>query len=234
MELIYISVAPVLIIAYYIYFRDKYEKEPLKILATALIAGSFMVFPVIITERFVGSLNDFTNQLARAGFTAFLVAGFVEEGFKYLILLLIFWNNKNFNEKFDGIVYAVFVSLGFALIENIMYVFRNGYDVGVIRAFTAVPAHSLFAVSMGFFLGRAKFYPKKRFADLLLALLIPIIFHGIYDFILMAGLPNYTFIFYPYLIILLIIAFRQMKLLSEASIYRNDGFGSKPGNFMGF
>lgn len=234
MKLIYISVAPVLIIAYYIYFRDKYEKEPLKILLSALIAGAFIVFPVVFAERYVGSLNSFTNQIARAGFNAFIVAGFIEESFKYLVLILIFWSNKNFNEKFDGIVYAVFVSLGFALIENFLYVFKNGYDVGVIRAFTAVPAHSLFAVSMGFFLGRAKFYPKKRFADLFLALLIPIIFHGIYDFILMSGLPNYTFIFYPYLIILLIIAFRQMKLLSEASIYRNDGFGSNSGNSLGF
>jgi RsiW-degrading membrane proteinase PrsW (M82 family) len=73
----------------------------------------------------------------------------------------VLYNNKNFNEPFDGIVYAVIVSMGFATIENIIYVFQYGFATGILRLFTAVPAHAAFGILMGYFLGKAKFTHGK-------------------------------------------------------------------------
>ena len=91
--------------------------------------------------------------------------------------------NNEFNEPFDGIVYAVMVSMGFAALENILYTFQYGYGVGVTRAFTAVPAHATFGIIMGYFMGKAKF-SKNRIKLNLLGLLLATLFHGSYDFFL--------------------------------------------------
>ncbi len=233
MDLIFISLAPVVIIAFYIYFRDRYEREPLLILFSALVVGAVTVLPITYVERFLQSYGVYFSGRGNAFFTAFVVAGFSEELFKYAALMLLIWNNKNFNEKFDGVVYAVFISLGFATVENLMYVFGYGYDVGVSRAFTAIPAHSLFAISMGYFLGIAKFYPQKRSIYLVLGLVVPIALHGMYDFILMANFQHYLFLFIPFMIGLVLLGFRLMKVLSRASVFRNDGFGGQDSNMLG-
>ena len=101
--------------------------------------------------------------LSYAAYTAFIVAALTEEGMKFLAFYFFFWKNRNFNERFDGIVYAVYISLGFAGIENILYVFTGGYSVGVIRALTAVPAHALFGIVMGYYFGMAKFNPGRTY-----------------------------------------------------------------------
>jgi RsiW-degrading membrane proteinase PrsW (M82 family) len=159
--------------------------------------------------------------LASAAWGGFVVAAFTEELFKLLALYLLIWRNRHFNEKFDGIVYATFISLGFAGVENILYVTDGGMTVGITRAFTAVPAHALFGIVMGYQFGLAKFYPKERSWRLLLALVIPIMLHGIYDFILMSGHPSLLFVFIPFLIFLWLFGFRRIRQLSERSIYRN-------------
>ncbi len=140
-SLLFISLAPVLIIAFYIYSRDKYEKEPLSVLIEALFAGVMIVLPAVLIESVLVLPVRSSGSLMSAGYSGFIVAGLTEEGMKFLVLYLFFWRNKNFNEKFDGIVYAVFIALGFAGVENIMYVFKGGYGVGITRALTAVPAH---------------------------------------------------------------------------------------------
>lgn len=116
MNLLLISVAPVFIILVYIYYRDKYEKEPIALLMKGLLAGILCVFPVILTEQIVSSLLPvlFSENIGMAFGNAFLVAGLCEETFKLIAVYILIWKNPNFNERFDGIVYAVFVSLGFA------------------------------------------------------------------------------------------------------------------------
>lgn len=104
--------------------------------------------------------------------------------------MLVIWKNKHFNEFFDGIVYACFIGLGFACIENIMYVFNteslaSAVHVGVMRALLSVPGHFLFAVIMGYFLGMAKFNPQKRGKYLLLSYACPVFAHGLFDYLLM-------------------------------------------------
>lgn len=191
-------------------------------LIKALVAGALIVLPVVFAERFLTSLNPAPETVTGAAYTAFVVAGFTEEIFKFLALYLLIWRSPEFNEKFDGIVYAVFVSLGFAAVENVLYVSEGGLNVALTRALTAVPAHALFGVRMGYFFGIAHMYPELRRTYLRYALLVPILLHGVYDFILMSQIPLLLLLFLPYLIYLFINGFKKMKVISDASIFRND------------
>ena len=132
------------------------------------------------------------------------------------------WANKNFNERFDGIVYAVFISLGFALVENIMYVIQGGASVGLIRALTAVPAHALFGVVMGYYIGIARFSGVHRADYIIRALMWPIILHGFYDYCLMSGKPILMLLFIPFLGYLWISGFRKMKEISDSSRFKTN------------
>jgi RsiW-degrading membrane proteinase PrsW (M82 family) len=220
MGLFAIALAPIVIIAFYLYYRDKYEKEPFWWLVVALIAGGIITLPVIYIERILAIPGYYMTRYFQAAWDAFVVAAFTEELFKFAALMIIFWNNRHFNEKFDGIVYASFVSLGFAAIENLLYVINGGYQVGLTRAFTAVPAHALFGIIMGYRVGLAKFYPEERRKQLTMALLMPMLFHGTYDFILMSGHEYLIFVFVPFLVFLWIYGFKRLKNLSDRSIYR--------------
>ena len=221
MNLILISLAPVFIIAIYIYYRDKYEKEPWRVLIRALIIGIFITLPVILLGRLLSLYLPY-NHMSAAAYNAFIVASFSEESLKYLGFMLFIWMSRHFNEKFDGIVYAVFISLGFALVENILYVMDGGISVGLIRSLTAVPAHALFGILMGFYFGMAKFFPAKRTSYLFLAWLLPWLFHGFYDFCLMSEHYLLLIIFLPFLVFMWFLGFRKMKYLSDRSIYRDD------------
>jgi len=224
-SLLFVSLAPVMIIAIYVYIRDKYEREPIGRLLLALTAGLLIVPPVIAVERFLMLYSGRFDGMATHFYHAFVVASFTEEGFKYLAFMLLVWRSRDFNEKFDGIVYAVFISLGFAAVENLLYVYKGGYQVGMIRAFTAVPAHAIFGISMGYHFGLAKFYTDERKKQLVLAFLFPFIWHGLYDFLLMAGEPLYLVLFIPLLFFLWVSGFKRIKRLSDISVYRITGFG---------
>ena len=129
MVIVFVSLAPVFIILFYVYFRDKYDKEPLGLLVKSVVVGMLTVIPIVFVERLLVGLMPPFGKVASAAYNAFLVAGSTEEIFKFLALYLLVWRNPNFNEKFDGIVYAVFVSLGFAAVENVMYVLDSGYQI---------------------------------------------------------------------------------------------------------
>ena len=219
-NLLFISLAPILIIAFYIYNRDKYEKEPLSILLRALLAGVLIVLPVVLIEKLLIMPAEGMEGLPAAAYTAFIVAALTEEGLKFLAFSLFFWNNRNFNEKFDGIVYAVYISLGFAGIENVLYVFTGGYGVGLVRALTAVPAHALFGVVMGYYFSMARFIPGRRTIYLILAFSLPFVFHGLYDFLLMGNSPVLLTIFIPFFIYFWITGFKKMSIASDASSFR--------------
>lgn len=219
-NLMFISLAPILIIAFYIYNRDKYEKEPLIFLLKALLAGVLIVLPVALIERILSIQSEGLEGLSFAAYTAFIVAALTEEGMKFTAFYFFFWKNKNFNERFDGIVYAVYIALGFAGIENILYVFTGGYSVGVIRALTAVPAHALFGIVMGYYFGMAKFNPDRSTFYLVMAFFLPYVFHGLYDFLLMGNSPVLITIFIPVFIYFWITGFKKMSIASHASSFR--------------
>lgn len=221
-SLLFISIAPIIIVALYVYIRDKYEKEPVGTLIKALLSGVILVFPVVLIEDQLQQLSPPGDSLSTALYMGFVTAGLTEEGFKLAAFLIFFWRSRNFNERFDGIVYAVFISLGFAAIENVMYVYRGGYNIGMLRAITAVPAHALFGTVMGYHLGNAKFYPSNRWIHLSKAFILPLWWHGLYDFLLMSRKTIFLLIFIPVIIFLWINGFRKMKELSSTSVFRND------------
>lgn len=186
MNLILVAVAPVLIIILYIHFKDKYEKEPKRLLLYNFLLGA--IASIIITSILyyvfdvVLPLPNETSVFQQF-IKAFFVVGLVEEFSKYIIIRYFAQPNRAFNEPFDGIVYAVMVSMGFAATENIFYVIEGGYTTALARAFTAVPAHATFGILMGYFMGKAKF-SNNRIVLNLSGLVLAIIFHGAYDFFL--------------------------------------------------
>jgi len=194
--------------------RDIYHKEPLGMLIRALVAGAIITIPIIGIELWLSAYVSFFTGLQAAAYNAFVVAAVTEELFKFLALYILVWRSKAFDEQFDGIVYAVFISLGFAMVENIMYVFRFGDQTAYARAFTAVPAHALFGITMGYYFSLSKFFTKRRSINFISALAMPILLHGVYDFILMSRHPLYFVVFLPFLFYLWRSGFKKMKLLS--------------------
>lgn len=222
MDILLISLAPVAIIAGYIWFRDKYEREPLRLLILSLLAGAMIIIPVGLTEWMLAKVGASFGNLSLVAWKSFVVAAFPEEGFKYLALFLLIWNNREFNDKYDGIVYGTFISLGFAAVENILYVVSQGYVTGLVRAFTAVPAHAIFGITMGFYFGFAKFYPKKRNSMMARAFFIPFLLHGIYDFILLTGIDWLWVVFLGFVFFLYFSGLRRLKNLADLSFYKTD------------
>lgn len=219
--LIGLAIAPGIAIMVYVYFRDKYEKEPLSLLLKAFIAGVAVVAPTAVCEQFLFSTFALGNGiLAHAAVNNYLFIGFTEEFWKFLALYLVAFRRPDFNEPFDGIMYAVMVSMGFATAENLLYVYNGGLEVAVARIFTAVPAHGTFAVLMGYFVGLAKFR-KRHSPYLTLGLLIAVLFHGTYDLFL--SIHNMELIALGALVSLAIgirLSFRAMRILNEHSPFR--------------
>jgi protease PrsW len=221
MTVLFISLAPVLLILIFIYYRDKYEKEPLGLLLRAIVIGAIITIPVFFIEMGLGYAVSFENIIGNAFYQGFIVAAFTEELFKFLVFMLVIWRNRNFNEFFDGIIYAVFISLGFAAVENILYVATKGGGVGALRAFTAVPGHALFGITMGFYFGLAKFNLDKTSKYLWLAILMPILLHGLYDFLLMGQNGWFLLIFLGFIVYLWISGFKKMKRHSANSVFKD-------------
>nr|WP_235989330.1 PrsW family glutamic-type intramembrane protease [Psychroserpens algicola] len=185
-NLLLLAIAPIFIIILYVYFKDKYDKEPKGLLLASFLLGA-IVSIVVTTIIYLGfdillPLND-SFSVPQQFVKAFLVVGLTEEFSKYIIVRFFAQPKKAFNEPFDGIMYAVMVSMGFAATENVFYVLESGYITGFLRAFTAVPAHATFGILMGYFMGKAKF-SKFRIRLNLLGLLLAVTFHGFYDFFL--------------------------------------------------
>ncbi|WP_299224037.1 PrsW family glutamic-type intramembrane protease [uncultured Psychroserpens sp.] len=186
MNTLLLAVAPILIIIVYIYCKDKYEKEPRGLLLLSFVFGA-IVSIVITTVLYIGfdiilPLPD-DYSVIQQFVKAFFVVALVEEFSKYVIVRYFAQPKTAFNEPFDGIIYAVMISMGFAATENVFYVLEGGYQVAILRAFTAVPVHATFGILMGYFMGKAKF-SNHRIRLNLYGLALAILFHGAYDFFL--------------------------------------------------
>lgn len=191
MELVALALAPIVFIFTYVYLKDEYEKEPLRYLIITFILGICTAAPVLYVGeqlRLFTNTSTETSSIIELMIYAFFVVATTEEGMKYLVLRFYNYPHKEFDEPYDGIMYGVAVSLGFAAIENVMYVFMSeggGLQTGLLRMFTAVPAHAVFGVMMGYFVGRAKFMMDGNpMLERLKGLLTAILFHGLYDFFL--------------------------------------------------
>ncbi len=170
----------------FVYYQDKYEKEEIHHLALALLIGGLSIFPALYLEQLISESFeiDLNNHLHTFLFSFFGIA-LVEELAKAIFFLLIIYNRKFFNEPYDGIVYSIFISMGFALFENCSYVFDFGFSTAIIRAFTAVPAHAVFAIIIGYYFGRSKFEKENRYKLIGIGIVLAVVAHGIYDLLIL-------------------------------------------------
>ncbi len=205
-KLLLIAIAPGVSLVIILYYLDKYDREPLGTMVKVFLFGCLSVIPTIAVGSFLSRVNIFTGIISLA-FTAYIIAGFVEEYFKRAVVLRYVYNDKSFDERMDGIIYAATAALGFATIENIFYVFAFYDDinsVGVLRAIFAVPAHMLFGVTMGYYISLSKFEdnPIRAEAFMKKALWLPMILHGTYDMILFTENKYAYGVFIPFVLYL--------------------------------
>lgn len=226
LDLIITAITPGIALGLALYFVDRHDREPLKMLMKVFFMGIFIVLPTILIENVLSSVNIF-NGLAGVFYRAFIVAGLTEEFMKRKVVLKTVYFNPVFNEKLDGIIYCAFAALGFATIENIMYVVFRFSDVefiGIYRAVVSVPAHMLFAVTMGYYLSLAKFADTPKLSKYYYkrSLVVPMILHGIFDFILMSENQILMILFIPFVIYLWIVNLRKLNMYYKDSKQQND------------
>ena len=230
-----LAVIPSVFLLIKVYQADKVEKEPAPLLFKLFIKGLESAFFAAVVEALL--INFGLNTLVQLGLIegegsflyhaieAFLIVAVAEEGFKYYFLKQTTWTHPAFDYRFDAVVYAVFVSLGFATIENILYVWGSqiesgtGLQLSVYRGVLSVPAHCVFAVAMGIHYGAAKYAQgHEQFdleeAGLRKAFLVPVLMHGFFDFALMMNQPLYTGLFFLFVILA---DYRALKAVGRAS-----------------
>jgi RsiW-degrading membrane proteinase PrsW (M82 family) len=220
--LIFLSILPILMGIVWIYSTKKYSKESIIASSKFFIMGVFLSVIVIFAEEFLLNVNNFTGY-SNILYISFVVAGFTEEGFKALVLIPILTKKKEFAKRVDGITYSVYLSLGFATVENLIYLLAEDHDivfqVALNRAFISIPAHIMFAIAMGYYLSKYKFCDskKKKRKYLILSVLVPILMHGIFDFILMIQYRWAIVLFLLYVIILLKFNLEKLEKYIENS-----------------
>lgn len=222
LTLLAISTAPAACIILYIYLKDKHEPEPLSLLAKSFVFGMIAVLVTLMIsfplEVFIpASEEDLTGQAVHA----FLLVALVEEFSKFLFVRGVLYNDPHFNEPFDGIVYSVMVGMGFATLENILYVSQGGFATALARMFTAVPAHGTFAVIMGYYLGRAKFEKQKGYLAVV-GLLAATAFHGAYDYFwFISFVPGIWLGAIASLVVGIWLSRKAIRIHQDASPFRN-------------
>jgi protease PrsW len=221
-----IALAPIVVIFTLVFMLDKYEREPVKLLILSFVFGILIAIPVVFAEigmKAAFQLTDDGMPFWPTALEAFIVVAFAEEGFKFLILRAYAYPKKDFNEPYDGIMYAVAISMGFAAIENVLYVAGGGLTVGILRMFTAVPAHGAFAHMMGYFVGKAKFRETKggRAFFMIVGLTLAVLTHGLYDFFLMWDDAAWGIFSMVVLLVTLIMAFIAIRAHRRNSPFRH-------------
>lgn len=206
------SIIPGITLLAYFYWKDRYDVEPVPIVLRMFLTGVLIVLPIMIVQRGLTIVWGESPLMF-----SFVISAGVEEFFKWFVLYHIIYNHTEFDEPYDGIVYAVAVSLGFATLENVLYAFMQPATFGTLmmRALLPVSGHALFGVFMGYSLGKAKFSTGNKIRiHLWLALLLPILWHGIYDFMLLTVPSTWIWLIVPFMLLLW---FRGMRYVHRAN-----------------
>jgi len=216
--LILMAVLPGLFLLYQVYKLDRIEKEPVQLLVKLFFFGALTIPVAIILEMIGGEIAEALfdyGTMAYDVFEYFIVVACVEEFGKYFVLNKVTWNHPEFNYRYDAIVYAVCIGMGFAVFENIEYAFIYGFTNTLVRAVTAIPAHCIFAIFMGHYYGQAKYceYIGSNGESFyrMMSFLVPVLLHGLYDFIASSEDLMTAGIFWIFVIVLDIIAYRRIK-----------------------
>lgn len=217
------AIIPAIFLLRYVYSQDTVEKEPIGLLWSLFGYGIIAALFSIVLE-WIGNLildNTLTEESPYYILVlAFLVVAVVEEGCKIFFLKRRTWNDRNFSHLYDGVVYSVFVSLGFAAFENIKYVFTYGLSVVLPRALFAIPGHLGFSVFMGVFYGRAKLCENRgnkvgEIINMILGYTSAVLLHGFYDACAMNGTAAANTIFYVFVAVMYIVVYKMIKNTSR-------------------
>ena len=211
--LLAIALVPAIALMIFIYFQDNHEKEPIGLLLKIFGLGVLSAIPAVILEGIAEKITDVTfggTTLLYHAVTAFFGVAIIEEGVKFGAAYFLTWRNKNFNYKFDGIVYCLFGSMGFAAIENILYIFFYSPDsaltTGISRGFLAIPCHGMCAIFMGYYYGNAKYL--KSYGDragckrnMITGFTIASALHAFYDFCLLTQMGLFLILFFVFVVV---------------------------------
>ena len=227
------AILPAAILLLYVYRHDRIEKEPGRLLLSLVLWGVVATFLAVVTESLGAAalayfLPGGENHPLFPFWMYFIVVALSEEGFKYILLKWRTWRSPEFNCRFDAVVYAVFVSLGFALWENIGYVMMYGLGAALMRAVTAVPGHACFGVFMGAYYGLARRSANRGEPVLslfwrFLAILVPMMIHGLYDYIAVNETDSVSTTFVVFVVVIFVMAFVLVKHLSKRDEYIDRG-----------
>ena len=262
--LIVAALLPAIVLCVYIYKQDRVEKEPLGLLIKLLLGGALICVPLAIIfevlfsslvteplfERFILGYDSMKNPVfsdsvrhARDFVEYFFGVGLIEEAVKFVVLIWFTRKSREFNSLFDGIIYSIFVSLGFAGLENIFYVLENGFVNAVTRAVLSVPGHMFFAVMMGYYYSlwhisdkaalMEKFYKAQGLINLTapefksgkyvaLSLIVPTLAHGTYDFCCVYGTNLSLLILIAFVIFMYVHCFGKIKKMSVSDAPTTD------------
>ena len=219
------ALVPAAFLMVQVYRLDRIEKEPAGLLLKLALFGALSGLAAGAIEGALTRVLDVTlgGGMLRLMLENFLAVALVEEACKRWVVLKFAWNHPAFDYRFDAVVYCVFSALGFAALENILYVAEYGFAVAVSRALLSVPGHCFFAVYMGIYLGQAKmaeramqwYYielPDESPGQYLRAsLLVPTLLHGFWDFSLSVGGGLMTVLFYLFVLAFFIDAYRKLR-----------------------
>ena len=205
--------APALALMSFFYLKDRIT-EPIPLIIRTFLLGALLVFPIMFIQ-YAFTTQGITNN---SFIESFFLVSFFEEFFKWFIFMYTIYHHSEFDAHYDGIVYAVAISLGFATVENILYLFTNGIEYAFSRAIFPVSSHALFGVIMGFHFGKAKMNKRYNKWNIALAFLIPFILHGLYNYILKTEKQYWIYILIPFMIVLWYVGIRRMKLANQPNM----------------
>ncbi len=225
--LILAAIVPAIFLMVKVYKADRMEKESGVLLRSLVISGILATLLAQIEERigeWILRSNVMPYTTLYNAILYFVIVAVAEETSKYIMMQSKTWRNPEFNCQYDGVVYAVFVSLGFALWENISYVLTYGFSTALVRAVTAVPGHACFGVFMGIFYGIAKKHENRghhraSVGYRALAILVPVLLHGAYDYIASMEQMHGGWFFVAFIAAMFILAFLLVNRASKDDQY---------------
>ncbi|OIU71215.1 glutamic-type intramembrane protease PrsW [Rossellomorea aquimaris] len=201
------GIAPGLALLSYFYLRDEYDAEPVALVFKTFIYGVLITFPIMFLQ-YVLKVEGFVDS---NWLNAYISSGLLEEFFKWFILMVAIFQHVHFNDPYDGIIYGASVSLGFATVENILFLLANGVEYAFGRALMPVSSHALFGVLMGYYLGKAKFSLKDhRQKWLFISVMVPLALHGTYNYIFLSE-KNWIYYMIPFMLFLWWIGLKKVK-----------------------
>jgi RsiW-degrading membrane proteinase PrsW (M82 family) len=210
------AIAPGMALLCYFYLKDRYHAEPVRLVVKMFLLGALLVLPVMVMQ------SGLVPGIDENSFTySFLISAGLEEFCKWFVVYFIIYKHAVFDEPYDGIVYAVAVSLGFATLENIFYALLHYSDFSVLlfRAFLPVSGHAMFGVTMGYYMGKAKFRKQRQTFYIGLSLAAPVFYHGIFDYIL-ATAKAWLWLMVPLMLFLWVRTLWNVNRANARSPYR--------------